>query len=82
MLNPNIEIKKWFYTNLTSASGLVVYDGFAPEGAGNEYIVIIGFGAVMLCVIGYFLFSELFTRETPSGIYDESSKICLDNFQV
>ena len=46
------------------------------------YIVIIGFGAVMLCVIGYFLFSELFTRETPSGIYDESSKICLDNFQV
>jgi len=42
MLNPNIEIKKWFYTNLTSASGLVVYDGFAPEGAGNEYIVMTG----------------------------------------
>jgi hypothetical protein len=42
MLNPNIEIKKWFYTNLTSASGLVVYDGFAPEGAGNEYIVLTG----------------------------------------
>ena len=42
MLNPNIEIKKWFYTNLTSASGLVVYDGFAPEGAGDEYIVMTG----------------------------------------
>jgi hypothetical protein len=42
MLNPNIEIKKYFYTNLTSASGLVVYDGFAPEGAGNEYIVLTG----------------------------------------
>jgi hypothetical protein len=42
MLNPNIEIKKWFYTNLTSASGLTVYDGFAPEGAGNEYIVMTG----------------------------------------
>lgn len=42
MLNPNIEIKKWFYTNLTSASGLVVYDGFAPDGAGNEYIVMTG----------------------------------------
>jgi hypothetical protein len=42
MLNPNIEIKKWFFTNLTSASGLVVYDGFAPEGAGEEYIVLTG----------------------------------------
>jgi len=42
MLNPNIEIKKWFYTNLASATSLVVYDGFAPEGAGNEYIVLTG----------------------------------------
>lgn len=42
MLNPNIEIKKWFYTNLTSASGLTVYDGIAPEGAGEEYIVMSG----------------------------------------
>ena len=42
MLNPNIEIKKWFYTNLSSASGLTVYDGIAPEGAGNEYIVMEG----------------------------------------
>jgi len=42
MLNPNIEIKKWFYTNLTSASGLTVYDGIAPTGAGDEYIVMSG----------------------------------------
>jgi hypothetical protein len=42
MLNPNIEIKKWFYTNLTSASGLSVYDGFAPEVPSNEYIVMTG----------------------------------------
>ena len=42
MLNPNIEIKKWFYTNLTSATALVVYDGFAPEGASDEYIVLTG----------------------------------------
>ena len=42
MLNPNIEIKKWFYTNLTSAYGLTVYDGIAPEGAGDEYIVMSG----------------------------------------
>ncbi len=30
MLNPNIEVKKWFYTNLTSSSTLTVYDGIAP----------------------------------------------------
>jgi hypothetical protein len=42
MLNPNIEIKKWFYTNLTNATSLVVYDGIAPDGAGNEYIVMSG----------------------------------------
>jgi hypothetical protein len=42
MLNPNIEIKKWFYTHLVSATGLSVYDGFSPEGAGNEYIILEG----------------------------------------
>jgi len=42
MLNPNIEIKKWFYTNLVSATSLSVYDGFSPEGAGNEYIILEG----------------------------------------
>jgi len=42
MLNPNIEIKKWFYTNLTSSSGLPVYDGIAPDNAPNEYIIMSG----------------------------------------
>ena len=46
------------------------------------YLCIIGVGAAMLFVIGYYLFSELFTRETPTGIFEESSKICLDNLKV
>lgn len=40
MLNPNIEIKKWFVTHLKNATGLEVYDGMAPEGAGSEYIIL------------------------------------------
>ena len=42
MLNPNIEIKKWFYTHLVTATGLSVYDGFAPDNAGSEYIILDG----------------------------------------
>ena len=42
MLNPNIQIKKWFYTNLVSATSLSVYDGIAPDSAGNEYIILDG----------------------------------------
>ena len=42
MLNPNVEIKKWFYTNLVSATSLNVYDGIAPDNAPNEYIVMDG----------------------------------------
>ena len=42
MLNPNVEIKKWFYTHLTSSSGLPVYDGFAPDNGVNEYIIMTG----------------------------------------
>ena len=42
MLNPNIEIKKWFYTHLASSSGLPVYDGFAPDNGVNEYIIMNG----------------------------------------
>ena len=42
MLNPNIDIKKWFYTNLVSITDLDVYDGLAPEGAGNEYLILDG----------------------------------------
>ena len=40
MLNPNIEIKKWFYTNLVSATSLSVYDGMAPENQLTEYIIL------------------------------------------
>ena len=40
MYNPNIDIKKWFYTNLVSATGLGVYDGIAPMTAGNEYLIL------------------------------------------
>ena len=42
MLNPNIEIKKWFYTELVSATELPVYDGMSPVGAGSEYIILDG----------------------------------------
>ena len=42
MLTPNIDIKKWFYTNLVSITDLDVYDGMAPEGAGNEYLILDG----------------------------------------
>ena len=42
MLNPNIQIKKWFVTHIESATGLTVYDGFAPDNAGNEYIILDG----------------------------------------
>jgi hypothetical protein len=42
MLNPNVDIKKWFVTNITNAIDLVVYDGFAPDNAGNEYIILDG----------------------------------------
>lgn len=42
MLNANIEIKKWFYTNLVSATALPIYDGIAPDSAPNEYIIMDG----------------------------------------
>ena len=42
MLNPNIEIKKWFVTNLGTATGLPVYDGIAPENNLSEYIILDG----------------------------------------
>ena len=42
MLNPNIEIKKWFITHIATATGLGVYDGFAPDLNLNEYIILDG----------------------------------------
>jgi hypothetical protein len=47
-----------------------------------SYSLVIVAGLALTGAIGYFLFKELFSRETPSGIYNESSKICLDNIQV
>ena len=42
MLNPNIELKKYFYTTLTNATGLTIYDGMAPDVAADEYIIMDG----------------------------------------
>jgi hypothetical protein len=42
MLNPNIEIKKWFITHIASATSLQVFDGFAPDLNLKEYIVLDG----------------------------------------
>ena len=42
MLNPNVEIKKWFVTNVASATGLTVYDGIAPDNATSPYIILDG----------------------------------------
>ena len=39
MLNPNVPIKKWFYTALTDATGLGVYDGLSPEITAKEYLL-------------------------------------------
>lgn len=41
MFNASLEIKKWFVTNLASV-GIPVYDGFAPDNAPNEYIILTG----------------------------------------
>lgn len=41
MFNASLEIKKWFVTNLASV-GIPVYDGFAPDVAPNEYIILTG----------------------------------------
>jgi hypothetical protein len=42
MLNPNIDIKKWFINHIADATDLNVYDGFAPDNAGSEYIILDG----------------------------------------
>jgi len=43
MLNPNVEIKKWFFNNIDSLGMQVpVFDGFAPDYAPNEYIIMTG----------------------------------------
>ena len=41
MLNPNVEIKKWFFDTISNL-GYGVYDGIAPTDAGKTYIVLDG----------------------------------------
>ena len=48
----------------------------------TSYGLIVAVGGVLLVAMFYYLFTELFSRETPSGLYNESSKICLDDFEV
>jgi hypothetical protein len=50
--------------------------------ADFTYGTIILIGGMFVIGIGYYLFTELYSRETPSGIYNESSKLCLENYQV
>lgn len=52
----------------------------AAKDTSYGLVVVAGFAIVGIA--GYFLYKEIFTRETPTGIYSESSKICLDNIQV
>ena len=47
-----------------------------------SYGTIVFIGGALLVAMFYYLFSELFSRESPSGIYNESSKICLEDFNV
>ena len=42
MVNPNIEIKKWFINTIATATGLGVYDGMAPTTGGDKYIILSG----------------------------------------
>jgi len=42
MTNPIPAIKKYLYTAIGTATSLTVYDGIAPDDAGNEYIVLTG----------------------------------------
>lgn len=36
----------------------------------------------IVAIAGYYLYKELGSRETPTGIYNESSKICLESYQL
>lgn len=42
MKNPNIELKKWFVSQVATLTGLSAYDGIAPSNAANDYVVITG----------------------------------------
>jgi hypothetical protein len=45
-----------------------------------SYGLFVIIGGMLLVAVIYYLYTELFSRETPSGLYDESSKICVNDF--
>jgi uncharacterized membrane protein YebE (DUF533 family) len=52
----------------------------AAKDTGYSMIVIAGVAALGgLC---YLMLRELYSRETPNGIYKEASKMCLANTDV
>ena len=52
----------------------------AAKDTGYSIIVIAGVAALGgLC---YLMLRELYSRETPNGIYKEASKFCLNNSEV
>ena len=52
----------------------------AAKDTGYSIIVIAGVAALGgLC---YLMLRELYSRETPNGIYKEASKMCLANTEV
>ena len=52
----------------------------AAKDTGYSLIVIAGVAALGgLC---YLMLRELYSRETPNGIYKEASKMCLANTEV
>lgn len=63
---------------------LIFYSFIEVKQAASDasYTAIIIVGGVALLAMFYYLFSELFSRETPTGIYEESSKFCTRNTEV
>ena len=52
----------------------------AAKDTGYSLVVIAGVAALGgLC---YLMLRELYSRETPNGIYKEASKMCLSNTEV
>ncbi|CAF4310382.1 unnamed protein product, partial [Adineta steineri] len=46
------------------------------------YSLVIVAGVVALGGVCYLILHELYSRETPNGIYKEASKLCLANINV
>jgi hypothetical protein len=46
------------------------------------YSLVVVAGVVALGGLCYLMLHELYSRETPNGIYKEASKMCLANIDV